>query len=66
MLVSAFADNSNFRQVLFTKNFERPKVFITSEALEPVTVYLFVIVGFDYGTTTTGKESTCFHNQDRI
>ena len=66
MLVSTFADSFDFWQVLFTKNLERPKVFLTAEALEPVTVYLFVIVGFDYGAATVGTESTCSHIQGRI
>ena len=66
MLVSTFADSFDFWQVFFMKNLERPKVFITSKALEPVTVYLFVIVRFDYGAATMGTESTCSHIQGRI
>lgn len=66
MQVSILPDRFDFRQVFLTKNLEHPKVFITSEALEPVTVYLSVVVRFDHGTTTVGTESTCFHNQNRI
>lgn len=66
MQASILPDRFDFWQVLFMKNLERPKVFLTSEALEPVTVYLFVAVRFDYGATTMGAESTCFHAQDRI
>lgn len=66
MLVGTFADNFDLGQVFFTKNLEYPKVFLTAKTLEPVTIYMFVTVRFDYGTATMGTESTCFHNQDRI
>lgn len=66
MLVGTLADNFDFGQVFFTKDLECPKVFLTAEALEPVTVYPFVTVRFDYWATTKGAKSTCFHNQDRI
>lgn len=66
MLVGTFADNFDFGQVFFMKDLECPKVLLTAEALESVTVYLFVTMRFDYGTTAMGTESTCFHNPDRI